>query len=217
MKLGDITLILEQLAPLSLQESYDNAGLLIGNRDDEISGALICLDVTEAVLDEAIQKGLNLIIAHHPLIFKPLKRITASNATERIVMKSIQERIAIYAIHTNLDSVLNGVSACLAGKLGLVSTSILAPRKGILRKLVTFCPLSHAENVRQAICNAGAGQIGNYDNCSFSVAGKGTFRGLENANPFVGKLNSLHTEEELRIEVIYPVYHESNVNTLNVF
>ena len=211
MKLAEIISHLEQLAPPVLQESYDNAGLLIGDKNADITGALVCLDVTEAVLDEAIARNLNLIIAHHPLIFKPLKRIVETNPLEKMVVKAIRHHIAVYAIHTNLDSVMNGVSASLANRLGLVNTRVLSPRKGLLRKLVTFCPKSYAETLRQSLFAAGAGKIGNYDSCSFNTEGTGTFRALDRANPFVGNMNELHYEAEEKIELIYPVFREQAV------
>ena len=208
MLLNTITKELESIAPLQLQESYDNSGLLIGRPDSVITGVIITLDVTEEILKEAISKKYNLIIAHHPLIFKGIKSITGRNSIERIVEEAIKNDIAIYAIHTNLDNVDNGVNDILCQKLGLINTQILSVKSGLLRKLVTFCPIDHAEKVRESIFNAGAGQIGNYDNCSFNASGEGSFRALEETNPFVGEKGKLHFEKETRIETIYPVYHE---------
>jgi dinuclear metal center YbgI/SA1388 family protein len=211
MQLQEITRELERLAPLPFQESYDNAGLLIGKPNQEISGALITLDVTESVLKEAQSKKCNLIIAHHPLIFKGLKSITGRNSMERMVEVALKKDIAIYAIHTNLDNVAIGVNDILSKKIGLINTRILQPKTELLRKLVTFCPSEFAETVREAIFNAGAGEIGNYDNCSYNSAGEGTFRGSENTNPFVGEKGKLHFEKELRIETIYPSYKEKAI------
>lgn len=211
MKIKEIISHLEEFAPLSLQESYDNAGLIIGHPDEEVSQALICLDITENSLDEAIQNNCQLIISHHPVIFKGLKKITGSNLVERLVLKAIKNNISIYAIHTNLDNVLEGVNAKIAEKLCLKNNKILQSRKGLLKKLVTFCPLEQSEKVRNALFKAGAGSIGNYDSCSFNTEGKGTFRANEKANPFVGEKNSLHTEIEDRIETIFPSYKESAV------
>jgi len=208
MLLNTITKELESIAPLQLQESYDNSGLLIGRPDSVITGVIITLDVTEEILKEAISKKYNLIIAHHPLIFKGIKSITGRNSIERIVEEAIKNDIAIYAIHTNLDNVDNGVNDILCQKLGLINTQILSVKSGLLRKLVTFCPIDHAEKVRESIFNAGAGQIGNYDNCSFNASGEGSFRALEDTNPFVGEKGKLHFEKETRIETIYPVYNE---------
>lgn len=211
MKIRNIIKVLEQFAPKSLQESYDNSGLLIGHMDDDIDKLLITLDVTEEVLNEAIQKKCKLIISHHPLIFGGLKSITGKNATERIVEQAIKNNIAIYAIHTNLDNVDKGINAIICDKIGLRNRKILAPKKEILRKLVTFCPLDFAEKVREAIFKAGAGHIGDYDSCSFNASGKGSFRGSEKSNPFVGEKGKLHYEDEVRIETVYPVYYENEI------
>jgi dinuclear metal center YbgI/SA1388 family protein len=211
MLINEIIAQLEILAPPSLQESYDNAGLLTGSGSWEVSKALICLDSTEEVIDEAIKNGCNLVIAHHPIIFNGLKKITGRNYIERTIIKAIKNDIAIYAIHTNLDNVRQGVNAKIAAVLGLNDTFILSPKSELLRKLVTFCPVEQAEKVRNAIFEAGAGHIGNYDSCSFNVKGIGTFRGNEQSNPFVGEQGTLHQEEEERIEVIYPDYLENKI------
>lgn len=204
MKLKEITQYLEQIAPPGYQESYDNAGLITGNPDMEIQSALLCLDVTEEILQEAVQLGSNLIISHHPVIFKGIKKLTGSTETERIVILAIQHGIALYAAHTNLDNVPEGVNGKLAEKLGLQHPRILEPLKDNLVKLVVFVPESSAEAVREAIFEAGAGVIGNYDQCSFNLSGTGTFRGNEKSNPFVGKPLIRHSEAEIRIETILP-------------
>jgi dinuclear metal center YbgI/SA1388 family protein len=215
MILNEIITALESVAPSFLQESYDNSGLLIGDRKTIINKVLISLDITEEIMEEAIHKQCNLIIAHHPIIFKGLKSITGKNAVERIVAKALKNDIAIYAIHTNLDNVEGGINSILAQKLGLKNTRILSPKTGILRKLVTFCPVNEAETVRQALFTAGAGHIGNYDSCSYNLSGQGSFRGLEGSDPFVGEEGKIHFEEETRIETIYPVYLEKQIlNTL---
>lgn len=179
MKLNELIVKLEATAPLMLQESYDNSGLLIGSPEQEITKALITLDITAKVIDEAIEEGCNLIIAHHPLIFKGLKKLTGATLTERLVIRLIKAEIAVYAIHTNLDNIESGVNGILAQKLGLKNLKILSQGKGMLKKLVTFCPHDQAEKVRSAIFSAGAGHIGDYDCCSYNVPGKGTFRGLK--------------------------------------
>jgi dinuclear metal center YbgI/SA1388 family protein len=192
------------MAPVPLQESYDNSGLLIGRPEDEIDKALISLDLTMEILDEAIQGNFGLVITHHPLIFTGLKRLTGKSETERLVMKAVKHSIAIYAIHTNLDNVHNGVNAVLSDKLGIKKTSILRPVKGILNKLVTFCPCDDADRVREAMFAAGAGNIGNYDSCSYNLEGYGTFRAGEGTDPYVGEQGKLHQETEVRIEVVFP-------------
>jgi len=211
MKLSVIIKLLESKFPLYLQESWDNSGLLLGNPENEINKVLVTLDVTEEVVKEAISKDCELIISHHPVIFNGIKSITGKNATERIVETSIKNKISIYAIHTNLDNSFTGINAILCNKLNLINIKTLVPKRDILRKLVTFCPVNDAEKVRTALFNAGAGHIGNYDRCSFNVPGTGTFRGSENSNPYVGERGKLHYENEIRIETIYPVYLESDV------
>ncbi|MFT5970133.1 MAG: dinuclear metal center YbgI/SA1388 family protein [Flavobacteriales bacterium] len=206
MKVKDIQDCLEAYAPVSLQESYDNSGLLVGSPDDEVTGVLISLDMTEAIVDEAIAKGCSMVVSHHPIIFSGLKRLNGSNYIERTVIKAIKNDIALYAIHTNLDNVSDGVNAVIAKKLGLENLQILAPKSGQLLKLVTFCPSDHAENVRTAMCNAGAGRIGEYDYCSFSASGEGTFRAGKNTNAYVGKKGEIHKEAEVRIELVLPKY-----------
>jgi len=213
MNLAEITAFINTEIPLALQESYDNCGLLIGNISDTITGALISLDVTEEVINEAVQKNCNLIISHHPLIFSGIKSLTGRTDTERMVIRAIKENIAIYALHTNLDNHFEGVNSFLCGKLGIRNADILKPMPDMLRKLVTYCPPSHAGQVQAAIFKAGAGEIGNYDNCSFSSQGEGTFRAHTGANPFVGEIGKLHTEPELRIETIFPAYLENAVIT----
>ena len=183
MKLKEITDCLEEYAPLAYQESYDNAGLICGSHNMEITAALICLDSTEAVIDEAIASGCNLVIAHHPIVFSGLKKFNGKNYVERVIIKAIQNNVAIYAAHTNLDNVYNGVNAKIAEKLGLINCRVLAPQKNLLKKLVTFCPEEQAEKVRTALFDAGAGHIGNYDECSFYASGTGTFRAGEGADP----------------------------------
>lgn len=211
MQIHEITSYLESIAPLSLQEQYDNSGLIIGNPDDTISKALITLDVTEKVIDEAISKKCQLIIAHHPLIFGNISKIRSDNFTGKCIIKAIKNNISIYAIHTNFDNIDSGVNAALCRKIGLSNCRILKPKKNILKKLVTFCPGKHAEKVRKALFEAGAGYIGNYDSCSYNTEGFGTFRALDNANPFVGQAYKLHQEKETRIETIFPSYNEKKL------
>jgi dinuclear metal center YbgI/SA1388 family protein len=211
MKLNQITQYLESIAPLAFQESYDNAGLIIGQAEDEVSGILITLDITEEILDEAISRKLNLIVAHHPVIFGGIKKLNGRNYVERCVAKAIKNDIAIYAAHTNLDSVFGGVNSKICEKLNLRNCQILNPMPNFLKKLVTFVPTAHAEKVRNALFDAGAGNIGNYDSCSFNLNGNGSFRGNEQSNPFVGEKNLLHEEEETRIETIFPKHLQSGV------
>ena len=211
MLIKELTDCLEAFAPLPYQESYDNSGLITGNKKQEVTGALLCLDSTEAVLDEAIALGCNLVIAHHPIVFSGLKKINGNNYVERVIIKAIQHNIAIYAIHTNLDNVIQGVNAKIAQKLGLRNLKILAPKKGLLKKLVTYVPAAEAEKVRNALFAAGCGNIGNYDSCSFNLKGDGTFRGNELSQPHVGEKGKLHTENETRIETVFSSPSEGRV------
>ena len=174
-----VTDYLESIAPLSYQESYDNAGLICGQFDSEVKGILICLDSTEAVVEEAIKHGCNLIVAHHPSIFGGIKKLNGQNYVERTIIKAVKNDIAIYAAHTNLDNISSGVNKMIADRLGLVNCRILSPKKGLLKKLVTFCPVKDADKVRKAMFDAGAGRIGDYDECSYNTEGTGTFRGSE--------------------------------------
>lgn len=211
MKLSDLIQQLETFAHPSLQESYDNAGLIVGNADTEISKAIICLDAVESVVDEAIAEKANLIIAHHPIIFSGLKKLNGKNYVEKVIIKAIQHNIAIYAIHTNLDNVLQGVNQKIAEKLGLKNCEILLPKKNLLKKLVTFVPVESAEKVRNALFEAGAGNISNYDECSFNLIGKGTFRGNENTNPTIGKKGNREEVEEIRMELIFNSFEENKI------
>jgi len=211
MKVKFICELIEEVAPLSLQESYDNAGLLVGDSQMEITSVLLSIDITEEVIDEAIRKNCNLIISHHPLIFSGLKRLTGQNEVQRCVAKAIKSDIAIYAAHTNLDNVLKGVSGKMAEKIGLINIHILQPKQNGLLKLITYAPKDHSDNVRNALFEAGAGQIGNYDSCSFNSEGTGTFKARNKARPFVGKIDEFHLEPETRIEVILPGYLKHQV------
>ena len=211
MKIKEIAQYLESIAPLSFQESYDNAGLVIGDSDTECTGILTSLDVTEEVVKEAARKNCNLIVAHHPIIFKGLKNINGKNYVERTVIAAIKNDIAIYGIHTNLDNVLEGVNDKIAEKLQLQNCRVLLPKEGSLEKLVTFVPVKNAAEVRNALFKAGAGSIGNYDECSFNVDGAGTFRAGKGSDPYVGEIGKQHTENETRIEVIFPSFLEQKI------
>jgi dinuclear metal center YbgI/SA1388 family protein len=206
MKISSIISFLESLAPSSLQEVYDNAGLITGDAGWECSGIICSLDATEEVVLEAIAKKCNLIIAHHPIIFGGLKKINGKNYVEKTVITAIKNDIAIYAIHTNLDNVLAGVNGRIAGELGLKSVSILEAKENTLKKLFTFVPTTKAAAVRTALFAAGGGHIGNYSECSFSTEGTGTFRAGADTNPYVGKPGEPHTENEIKIEIVFPAW-----------
>jgi dinuclear metal center YbgI/SA1388 family protein len=210
-KINDVIKELERLAPPSLQEKYDNSGLLVGNRNEEVKGILVSLDTTEEVVQEAIDKKLNLIISHHPIIFSGIKSLTEDTYIERALIKAIKNDVAIYAIHTNLDNVIAGVNGKIAQKLELENISILSPKNNSLLKLSVYVPSASLEEVKNALFDAGAGNIGNYSNCSFYSNGKGSFKANENANPFVGEINEDHIELESKLEVVLPQYKRSKV------
>ena len=211
MKIKEIVSALERFAPLPLQDGFDNAGLQIGLTDAETTGALLRLDVTEAVLDEAIASGCNLVISHHPLIFKGYKSITGKDYVERCILKAIKNDIVIYSAHTNLDNAPGGVNYKIAEKIGLKNVRILEPKENCLIKLVTFVPTAQAEEVRNALFTAGCGYIGDYDSCSYNTEGEGTFRAQEGSKPFCGNIGELHHEAEVRIETILPEYKKREV------
>jgi dinuclear metal center YbgI/SA1388 family protein len=206
MKISDITNYLESLAPVSSQETYDNSGLIAGDKGADLTNALISLDCTEAVIDEAIRKNCNLVISHHPIVFKGLKKLTGKNYVERTVIKAIRNNIAIYAIHTNLDNYNLGVNKKIGDLLGIKNPRILQPAENKLVKLSVFVPGMHLDHVRESMFSAGAGNIGNYSDCSFSSQGNGTFKAGDGANPFVGEKEKRHTEEELKLEVLVSVH-----------
>jgi dinuclear metal center YbgI/SA1388 family protein len=211
MKLKEITSYLESIAPLSYQESYDNAGLICGEENMDIKKALICLDSTEAVIDEAIAEGCNLVIAHHPIVFSGIKKLNGKNYIERVLIKAIKNDIAIYASHTNLDNMLNGVNAKICEKMGLQQCKVLSPQKNLLKRLITFCPADNAEDVRKAVFDAGAGTIGNYSECSFNTPGTGTFKALAGADPHIGEIGKRFSGEEIKMEFVYKSFQESKV------
>jgi len=211
MKIKEIIALLEEFAPLSLQENYDNSGLTLGNIEDEVAAVLCTVDVNEEVVEEAIKCGCNLILTHHPVVFNGIKSLTGRSYTERILIKAIKNDIAIYAAHTNFDNAINGVNQLISSKLDLHNCRILAPMENHLFKIVTFVPENHAAKVREAMFKGGAGHIGNYDNCSYNVSGQGTFRGNESSKPFVGEKNKLHQENETRIEVVVIKHHVDRV------
>lgn len=211
MRIKEILQTIEQLAPLPLQESYDNSGLQVGDANREVTGILLCIDVTEDVIEEAISLGCNLVISHHPIAFRPFKSLTGKNYVERCMIQAIRHNIALYAAHTNLDNARGGVNYRLAQMLELQNVKILQPLENALLKFVTTVPLQYAESVRNALFNAGAGHIGNYDSCSYNLSGEGTFRAKEGANPHIGEIDQLHFEPEVRIETVIPVMKREEV------
>src|SRR5690606_20252630 len=202
---------LEELAPLDYAEEFDNVGLLVGDKNTKLTGILVTLDTLETVVDEAIEKKCNLIVSFHPIIFKGLKKLNGSSYVERVVMKAIQHNISIYAIHTALDNALQGVNDIICNTLELKNKKILLPQKGTIKQLTTYIPKNDASKLRNALFNAGAGQIGNYDQCSFNTEGVGTFRGNENSNPVKGEKGGIHHEEETQVSVTFQKHFESKI------
>lgn len=202
MKVKEVAQIINDKAPFQYAESYDNSSLQIGDPEREVTGILCSLDCTEAIIEEADQNGCNLIVCHHPVIFKGVKKLTGNTFVERTVIKALQKNIAVIAAHTNLDNYNYGVNDIICEKLQLINRRILLPKKNILEKIIVFCPHEQAGDVKTAMFKAGAGSIGNYDYCSFNTKGQGTFRAGKNTNPHVGNQHELHTENETKIEVL---------------
>ncbi|OUR94402.1 Nif3-like dinuclear metal center hexameric protein [Flavobacteriales bacterium 34_180_T64] len=211
MIVKDVINYLEELAPLNYAEDFDNVGLLVGNKRDKVTGVLVTLDTLETVVDEAIAHNCNLIVSFHPIIFKGLKKINGTNYVERVVIKAIQHNIAIYAIHTALDNALNGVNDIICNTLHLKHKKILIPQKGTIKKLTTYVPNKDVEQLRMALFNCGAGNIGNYDNCSFNAEGIGTYKGNTNSNPTIGEKGKMHKEKETQISVTFQKHIESKL------
>jgi dinuclear metal center YbgI/SA1388 family protein len=211
MKVSDLTSFLESLAPPLLQEHYDNAGLIVGNPGTDCRGILCSLDATEEVVNEAVATNCNLVVAHHPIVFGGIKKLNGKNYVEKAVITAIKNDIAIYAIHTNLDNVINGVNGKIAAVIGLQKTSILLHKENTLRKLFTFAPVANAEQVRNTIFKAGGGHIGNYSECSFSAEGTGTFLAGEGTDPYVGNVGKQHQENETKIEIVFPTWLERTI------
>jgi len=211
MTIKDITTYIEELAPLNYAEEFDNVGLLVGNYSSKVSGILVTLDTLEETVEEAITKKCNLIISFHPIIFGGLKKLNGNSYVERVVLKAIKNDIAIYATHTALDNSKSGVSAKMCEILHLQNTKVLIPKKGIIKKLTTYVPINNSDALKNFLFSAGAGNIGNYDDCSFTVLGNGTYKGNEESNPVVGKKGKLHTEKEIKISVVFESKNETAI------
>lgn len=211
MKIKEIITILEEMAPLAYAEDFDNVGLLVGNTNTNVSGILVCHDALENVLDEAITKNCNFVVCFHPILFSGIKKITTTNYVERAIIKAIKNDIAIYAVHTALDNHPQGVNKIICNHLGIKNTSVLIPKQHFIKKLITYTIPENADQVRNALFEAGAGTIGNYNNCSFNTLGTGTYRGNENSNPVVREKGKETTTDEIRIEVIFEKYLEKKI------
>ncbi|MDY8134249.1 Nif3-like dinuclear metal center hexameric protein [Aquimarina sp. 2201CG5-10] len=211
MQIKEVIKHLEALAPTAYAEDFDNVGLLVGNQNHTITGILVTLDTLENIVDEAIEKNCNLIVSFHPIVFKGIKKFNGKNYVERVVMKAIKNDIAIYAIHTALDNALLGVNDMICEQLKLTNRKILIPQTGTIKKLITYAPIAEAENLRNKLFEAGAGTIGNYNSCSFSTDGTGTFMATEQANPSIGEIGKIHHEKETQIQVTFSKDKENNV------
>lgn len=211
MKIKDIIAVLEEMAPLAYAEDFDNVGLLTGNANDDTTGVLVCHDALESVIDEAISKNCSMVVCFHPILFSGLKKITGKNYVERAVIKAIKNDIAIYAVHTALDNHKQGVNKIVCNHLGLKNTKILVPKEGFIRKLVTYTISENHEELRNALFNAGAGNIGNYENCSFNSQGLGTYQGNEGSNPEIGEPGEFVEGKEIKIEVTFEKHLESRI------
>jgi len=211
MKIKKIITVLEEMAPLAYAEDFDNVGLLLGNQEDEATGVLVCHDALESVIDEAITKNCNLVVCFHPILFSGIKKITGKNYVERSVLKAIKNDIAIYAIHTALDNHKNGVNKIFCDALGLINTKILIPKPNFIQKLVTYTIPENVEKVRKALFDVGAGKIGNYEDCSFTSQGVGTYMGNENSNPEIGERFEFVEAQEIKIEVIFEKHLQSKI------
>ena len=211
MKVSEIVSFFEKMAPLFHQESYDNSGLQIGNLNTEITSVTLCLDVTHDIVDECIENGSNVIVSHHPMIFKGLKNINLGKESGLLIEKIIKNDISVYSIHTNIDNQINGINGMICNMLNIVNLKPLQPAQQGFVKIATFVPVDYANNVRQAFFDAGGGHIGNYDSCSFNISGNGTFRALDGSNPFVGSVGEIHNADEIRVETIVPVFMQNAV------
>ena len=211
MKIKEIISVLEEMAPLAYAEDFDNVGLLVGDQEIEATGILVCHDALENIIDEAISKNCNMVVCFHPILFSGLKKITGKNYVEKAVIKAIKNDIAIYAVHTALDNHQEGVNKIFSDALGLVNSKILIPKQHFIRKLVTYTIAKNAEEVRNALFDAGAGNIGNYENCSFNSKGIGTYMGNEHSNPQVGERFEFVQGDEIKIEVTFEKHLENKI------
>jgi dinuclear metal center YbgI/SA1388 family protein len=211
MKIKEIITVLEEMAPLAYAEDFDNVGLLVGNAEQEATGVLVCHDALEKVIEEAIAKNCNLVVCFHPILFTGLKKITGKNYVERVLIKAIKNDIAIYAVHTALDNHQDGVNRIFCNALELTNTKILIPKTHFIRKLVTYTIAENAEKLRNALFDAGAGSIGNYENCSFNSKGIGTYMGNEHSDPQVGERFEFVQGDEIKIEVTFEKHLQAKI------
>jgi dinuclear metal center YbgI/SA1388 family protein len=211
MKIQEVITILQEIAPLEYSESFDNVGLIIGDKNTEVTGILVCHDALESVIKEAIELGFNLVICFHPIWFEPLKKLNGTNYVEKSIIKAIQNNIAVYALHTALDNHKYGVNKILCDHLLIQNPKILIPKVHFLKKLTVFTVPENENQLKNALFAAGAGSIGNYDQCSFASEGIGTYRGNDDSNPVIGSKNQLMRAKEVKIEVTFEKHQEKNI------
>ncbi|WP_294203722.1 Nif3-like dinuclear metal center hexameric protein [uncultured Chryseobacterium sp.] len=211
MKLRTVISKIEERIKISQAEDFDNVGLLCGSWDRDVSGILVCHDALENVVDEAIRKNCNLIVCFHPIIFSGLKSLTGKNYVEKAVIKAIENKIAIYAVHTAFDNDFFGVNRGICDQLGLTNLKILQPKKNNLKQLTVFVPKEYSGKVREALFNAGAGNIGFYDECSFTINGNGTFRPIQGSSPFSGQQDIRENTDEDMVSVIFEDYKQGQI------
>lgn len=208
----EIISLFEQFSPKKYAMEGDKIGLQVGDLSRPVKRVMIALDVLDEVVEEAISQSVNLIIAHHPPIFRSLSKITMDNPSGKLMYKLIKHDIAVYAAHTNLDVAKGGVNDLLSAALGLQDAEVLVPTyEDKLKKLVVYVPKDHVEQVKKAIGDAGAGAIGNYSHCVFSTKGIGEFQPLEESDPYIGNVNKLEHVEEVKIESIYLASNEKKI------
>ncbi len=202
--IGDLSSALESVAPSLYAESYDNVGLLVGRSEWKCEKVLVALDITEAVVQEAIEKGVQAIVAHHPVIFGGIQRLTGEDTAQRAIELAIKHSIALLACHTNLDAIEGGVSYRMAQAISLVNVRTLQPRSGLLWNLIVYVPAESAETLLEALWEAGAGKMGAYDECAFRSHGLGSFRPKEGAHPHNGVIGERAFADEIRLELLVP-------------
>ena len=203
MNVGELIKQIEDWAPPGAAWEKDNVGLQVGSRGDKLKNILLCLELDEEVLKQAIKKKCNLIFTHHPLIFNPIKNLDFEKSKQaRLIQHLIKQNISLYSAHTNLDFTRDGVSFELAKSLKLKNVTFLEHEEANQFKVVIFLPAVNVDELSEALFSVGGGVIGNYENCSFRIAGEGTFKGNEDSNPVIGKKGNTEKVEEVRLELI---------------
>ncbi len=205
MKLNDLIKKIEKKYPLNLAYDWDNVGLIVGDFDSDIKRILVTLEANENVIDEAISKDIDLIVTHHPFLFRKINKVNTRDLKGRLIHKLIKNDISLYSMHTNFDIAFDGLNDYFMEIMGFENTKILDVTKSeTLYKVAVYVPKSHENIVREALGNSGAGYIGNYSNCTFNISGIGTFKPEENTNQFIGEIGEIEKVDEIKIETIVP-------------